>query len=458
MKKHLYIALVIMLFVNMSRAQNNNRFKDGLKVYLTHDSSTYLKATGLLQSWVRNNWNNPGTTVYGYSQSQTMDLGIRRMRFQLFGPIAKHVFVYTQFGINNFNYLAPRKQGAFFHDAVTEYEVLPRYLSVGAGLNSWTGPARFSAPSVGTIMGADAPIYQQVTNDQSDQFVRKLGVYAKGKVSRLDYRFAVSKPLPVQTQVPTQGGVTFAVDTALTTSAKFSPKPPNLQYQSYIKWHFLEEESNETPYNAGTYLGKKRVLTLGAGLVYQKDATRFLTSNTPVQGDTAYHNLLLASVDLFYDTYLDKEKGTALNFYVAYSYFDYGQNYLRTNGVMNTATGSSNANVKSLNGFGNAYAMYGSGNVEYFQLGYKFKNNLLGNRGTLMPYVSSQLAQYQALKFNNMVMAEAGVNWLISNYNKITLNYQSRPVFQSNLNSSGDPMDNKSARRGMLYLQYQVSF
>ena len=457
MKKNIYTALSILLICNIISGQNNNnRFKDGLKVYLTHDSTTYLKATGLIQVWARNNWNNPGSTVFGYDQNQTTDFGIRRMRFQLYGPIAKHVFVYTQFGINNFNYLAPRKQGAFFHDAVTEYEMLPRYLSIGAGLNSWTGPSRFSAPSVGTIMGVDAPIYQQVTNDQTDQFVRKLGVYVKGKISKLDYRFGISKPFPVQTQVPTQGGVAFAVDTTISANSKFSPLPPKLQYQTYIKWHFLDEESNETPYNVGTYLGKKRVLTLGAGFTYQKEAMRYLITTGSNAGYTDYHDLLLASVDLFYDSYLDKEKGNAINFYASYSYYDYGQNYLRTNGVMNVATGSSNTNVKALNGFGNAFAMYGSGNVEYFQLGYKFKNNLLGSRGTLMPYISSQISQYQALKYHNMVMAEAGINWILSGNNKITLNYQSRPVFQTMGN--GDIKDIESARRGMLYLQYQVSF
>lgn len=423
-----------------------SRFKDGIKVYLTTDSAHYLRGTFVMQNWVRYNTNNPGSTVFGYAQQESFDIGIRRLRFQVFGPVARRVFVYAQFGLNSFNHLGARKAGAFFHDAVTEFEVAPKYLSLGAGLNGWTGPARFSAPSVATVMMADAPIFMQATNDVIDQFLRKFGVYAKGKLSRLDYRVVVTKPFPIQTA--STGG-----DTTLSTFATFSPRPPGLQYQGYFQWQFLEQESNQIPYTVGTYFGTKRVFNIGAGFVQQANAMRYLKQTPALAGDTAYSDMLLWAVDAYFDSYLNKEKGNALSLYAAFVNYDFGKKHLRYAGVMNTANGTNNAALFGKTNFGSAFPMVASGSTIYFQAGYKFRNKLL-KLGTLMPYFGVQFGQYEALA-DNMIMAEAGVNWLVSGTHKISLNCQSRPVFENQ--PDGTIREIGSARRAMVYLQYQIA-
>lgn len=423
------------------------RFKDGFKVYLTADSSKYLKATIVLQTWFRYNSNNPGSTVYGYAQKESFDIGIRRLRFQLFGPVAPRVFVYTQFGLNSTNHLSARKSGAFFHDMVTEFEVVKKCLSLGGGLNGWTGPGRFSTPAVSSTMMADAPIFQQTTNDAIDQFVRKMGVYAKGKLGKLDYRLALSKPFPVQT-------AQVSNDTALSTSATFSPLLPQWQYQGYLSWQFLEQESNMVPYNTGSYFGKKKVFNLGAGFVYQDKAVRYLKQAVPAAGDTVYAPMALFAVDVFYDAYLSKEKGNALSFYAGYFNYNFGQKFMRYTGVMNTANGNNNAALYGKTGFGSAFPMVATGSTVFTQFGYKFRDGFLKNLGTLMPYAGAQFGQYEALN-DNMLMYELGFNWLISGAHKLSLNYQSRPVFERQ--PDGTLKDIKSARRGMLYLQYQIS-
>jgi hypothetical protein len=62
---------------------------------------------------------------------------------------------------------------------------------------------------------------------------------------------------------------------------------------------------------------------------------------------------------------------------------------------MNPATGI-NSTVgkvgKSGTTFGNAYPMFGSGQSLYGQFGYLFSNGLLGEYGTLMPYLSATYA------------------------------------------------------------------
>src|SRR5687767_14768923 len=77
-----------------------------LKLKLNDEGSHYLKWTFLNQVWIRYNDSNPGTTVLGEPASNTLDIGLRRTRIQFFGQLTDHVFFYTQFGQNNFNFLA----------------------------------------------------------------------------------------------------------------------------------------------------------------------------------------------------------------------------------------------------------------------------------------------------------------------------------------------------------------
>ncbi|HTE30075.1 MAG TPA: hypothetical protein VK666_06860, partial [Chryseolinea sp.] len=77
-----------------------------LRLKLNEDGSHYLKWTFLNQVWLRYNDSNPGTTVLGDPASQTFDIGLRRTRIQFYGQLTDHVFFYTQFGQNNFNFLS----------------------------------------------------------------------------------------------------------------------------------------------------------------------------------------------------------------------------------------------------------------------------------------------------------------------------------------------------------------
>lgn len=193
--------------------------KNELKYNLNESGTHFFKATFLNQAWLQFNQSNPGSTVIGVPKDNTFSIGLRRTRIQMFGQLSDHVFLYMQFGMNNVNYLnggfsqtasSQRKVQAFFHDAVAEYLVFKNknYLNIGGGLTIVNGLSRFSAPSVSTIMSMDVPVFAQATVDQTDQFSRKLTVYARGQVGHLDYRVAISDPFPIQTNgsaLPTYG-------------------------------------------------------------------------------------------------------------------------------------------------------------------------------------------------------------------------------------------------------------
>ncbi len=428
------------------------KFPHDGRLYLGNDSTRYFKFTLNNQLWLRRTQANPGSTVNGFDKSQITDIGIRRMRIQAYGQLTDRVFIYTQFGINNFNYLSARKAGFFVHDAIGEYAFVKTRLSLGMGLSAWSGLSRYSSPAVGTIMGVDAPLFEQSTNDVTDQFLRKLSVYAKGKLGKFDYRLVMSNPLAFQTETAPN---TVAVVKVPAGTANFSPKPPRMQWNGYFQWQFFDHESNLTPYMAGTYLGTKRVFNIGAGFVYQPEAMLHTTlgSASGRTVDSVFTAMRQLAVDVYYDAPIGT-KGSALHAYAAFSNFDFGPNYVRDNGPMNPANGNKLPTV--LNGPGNGFPLVGTGNVFYVQVGYKLRNGLLGTYGTLMPYASVQHADFELLNDPGNYY-DAGVNWLLAGHtSKLTLAYQSRPVYVSTALS---PTDYRlTEHRGSLVLQYQAYF
>ncbi|MFZ6001785.1 MAG: hypothetical protein ACOYW3_14840 [Bacteroidota bacterium] len=450
MKRNTKIFVWLLFSVTTLPLSAQSPEKTELKVNLNDDGSHFIKATLLNQIWVRFNQSNPGTQVLGEDKSNTLDIGLRRTRFQLYGTLTDHVSFYFQFGQNNFNFLAGqnaanngnRKFQAFFHDALGEYRPWKNNdrLILGGGLTITNGLSRFSQPSVSTIMSMDVPVFAQATVDQTDEFSRKLSVFARGQIGKLDYRVVLSDPFPI-----TSSGA--PIPPISPTNATFAQVGHHKQYQGFFAWNFFDKESHITPYMTGTYLGKKKVLNLEGGFITQKNATW--------TGDLAnqeFHNMNLWSVALFYDAPVNAEKGTAFNAYSGYFHTDYGPGYLRYNGIMNPANGVATGFFGGSQG--NAFPMFGTGSVLYAQAGYLMRKDLLGDQGTLMPYATFQSATYERLN-KTMNVADVGVNWLIKGHNsKLSLDYQVRPTYSQ----VGTDLIKDSGTKGQLVMQYQVMF
>ncbi len=448
--------LFLMCFCVLSaplHAQEHTTQKDidELRLRLNDDGSHYLKVTFLNQVWFRFNQSNPETTVLGESSDNTFDIGLRRTRIQFFGQLTDHVFFYTQFGQNNFNFLAGqttsntgnRKIQVFFHDALGEYKVWKErdQLFFGGGLTITNGLSRFSQPSIGTIMTMDVPVFAQATVDQTDEFTRKLSLYARGQLGKLNYRLVLSDPFPI-----TSNGQPVS---SLSSNATFAQIGHHKQYQGLLIWNFFDKEPHTTPYMTGTYLGKKKIFNVEAGFITQSSAT---WSRETVASDTIYHTMKLLSVALFYDALINKEKGNALSAYAGFYNYDFGKGYLRYNGTMNPANGTSNPSAIA-GSWGNAFPMFGTGEVIYVQLGYLFGENFLNEEnGTLMPYASLMSADYDRLN-DRMNVVDVGVNWFMKSHSsKLTLDYQNRPVYELQSNDL-----TKTGTKGQVVLQYQIS-
>jgi hypothetical protein len=433
----LVVSLILVIFPTMKGFSQNEFGNSNLRLYLDEHKEHWLQFSSFVQLWSRVTENNPGTTVNDEPETVTSDISIRRFRLGLAAKPADNMYIFFQLGVNNLNYLSPRGTSIDLLDAYVQYELSP-YIALGGGKSFWNGLSRFTSPSTSKLMGYDLNLVASPTLDSTDDLIRRLSIYAKGKIGPIDYRFIVAKPLSVQNSSafnpePIEG------------IASFIDKRPNTQFSGYAKYEFWESESNLSPANVGTYLGTKKVLNLGIGFTHQTDALWSLE-----QGKESYHNMSLFAIDAFIDLPINKDKKTALTSYLSFFDFDFGPNYIRLIGANNPANGV-NADEGSFNGRGNTFPISGTGTSTFAQIGFLFesmgKNN---NHGQLQPYLAAQYSNFDRFE-NPMFYYDIGVNWYLNGHaSKFTINAENRPIFQNT--GTGIRSDD---RKWMFVLQYQ---
>ncbi|WP_246289638.1 hypothetical protein [Hymenobacter terrestris] len=435
----------------------------GMKVNISADGSKYLRFISWHQVWSRYSENNSGTLrAPGKPQDSQVDFVLRRSRFIILSQLNPRFLVYTHFGINNQTAVSGgvnpavdgKKPQLFIHEAVVEYKV-NKYMNVGAGMHYQNGLSRMTRASTLNFLTMDAPITNWPVIEAIDQFARGIGVYAKGRVSKLDYAFSVNEPfLTNQTggfSTPVGLGQTTGTGAARvntgTNTAQYNPQGTKKIYQGYVSWEFLDQESNLIPFNVGTYLGTKRVFNLGGGFFYNRDgmvsrpggstlnATAIdaalgggIGSYSNPNNGTRLHDIGLWSLDAFFDTPINKETGTAFTAYAVYYNYDMGPNHTRFIGLSNPGYGTDARR-------GNAVPHSGTGHIGFVEAGYLLPKTLLGPKLRMQPYASHLLARYEGLRttggdIKNVNIFDIGSNFYIDGHNaKFTLNYRPRPDF-----------------------------
>jgi hypothetical protein len=386
-----------------------------LQVSLNDDGTLYFRFAMWLQVWTRAIQNNPGTTVLGKDESWYGDVGLRRARFLAFGKIAPRTFMLMHIGINNQTFRNARKPQVYFHDAWVEFEASKKgYFSLGGGLLYWNGISRATNASTITFMSLDAPIMNWPTIERTDQFARQLGLYAKGKAGLFDYRVAVVRPFTTSVFDPATG-------LPVGTTGNYNDTANTWGYSGYFQFQFLDIESNVLPYMVGTYIGAKKVFNWGFGGHAQPSGIAYHDPADPTGTTVKKQALWIASTDLFLDIPFKAEKGGAATWYGAYYYMDFGPNNIRNIGIMNPGDALPGG-VQ-----GNSYAMLGTGNTGYSELGFLIPGTV-GESIQFQPYVNTQIAKWEAY---NDIMAHVGVgvNMFIHRHNaKVTLEYRNRPI------------------------------
>lgn len=400
-----FATLIVLCLLSLQvRAQGSETYGSGMKVKLSDDGSKYFRLITWHQFWV--------TVQENANDELDWTPMLRRSRVLTYAQLGKRFLINTHFGLNNLTAsgLHPTGQSSqaqlFFHDVWAEYTVVPKHLYVGGGLHYWNGLSRLTNQSTLNIMTLDAPRFNWPTIGLSDQFARHLGIYAKGKLGKLDYRLSVNQSLtnslddgialgPEQTLYQNEGGEVI---------------------NAYLNYQFFDQEGNLLPYMVGSYLGTKRVLNVGAGFNYHGKGTRTMATDSAM----TENNVLLLAADVFYDAPIG-ENGGAISAYAVYYNFDFGPNYL--------LQGTSN--------------VIGTGSVVYGQAGYVIPK--FSEKVKLMPYATYSHRMFEANSDPASTLG-VGVNAFLDGHHcKVTLEYQ----------NTQDPAGERTGRfilQGMIYL------
>lgn len=411
-----------------------NSQTEKLRINFDEDGNTYIKGSISTQFWTRYTEFNPGTMINNEIVNHNLDFSVRRLRFNLQSQLTPKLFFYSTFGGNNLNSETEKDWKISVLDLNIEYEVAKEF-AIGFGKNGWDGLSRNLVRSSSTMMALDAPLFSLITINKNDDLGRGLGVWTKGQIGKFDYILSVKKPYKYGVE-PTS----YKTDYALNN--------PHMRTSGYVKYEFLDDESNKTAYSdgTGTYLGKKRIFNIGAGFLIQPKMTSRLVNNSE-----KFYDLQSWSAEIFYDTPVNKERNTAVTFYSGFYHTDFGPDYIRNISPNNYTSGGT-----SFNGPGNGYPMIGTGNTFFFQFGYLLGKNMLGKetfRGQLQPNIAVQHSVFEALD-DPVTALDMGINWYFNGHcNKLTMGYQSRPIFEEN--TTGKIVE--ESHKGLWVLQYSIS-
>lgn len=354
-----------------------------LKVNLNDDGSKYIRFILWHQMWLE-----------GRSNQKGPKFSIRRSRMLAYAQISPRFLILTHFGLNSLGAgtltANPNSQTdnqrslLFLHDAWAEFAVVPEKLYVGSGLHYWNGISRLSNQSTLNMMTLDNPgsgngdarLFPWNNITTSDQFARHLGIYAKGTLGKLGYRVSINN---ARNNIGALGAVpSYQVDNSVGTGT--------WNYAGYFKYDLLDKESDKLPYFVGSYLGSKKVFSIGAGFFHHPDA---LAVNTLEERESVTH----FAFDAFYDAPINEN--LAINALGAFYNYNFGDT----------------------DGFNTGGLVPSSGTILHGQVG------LLFRKAKLMPYVTYNS---QNLDFtpDNSNEVGFGLNYFINgHFAKITAEY-----------------------------------
>jgi hypothetical protein len=121
----------------------------------------------------------------------------------------------------------------------------------------------------------------------------------------------------------------------------------------------------------------------------------------------------------------------AVTAYAVAYFYDFGPNYLRNIGIMNTGLGAGTTQA----GPGNFQPTIGTGNIYHFQAGYLLPRQQ--NKHGFQPYGTITINDFEFYDQSTFQYG-LGANYLISDHRaKISLEYRRRPLFVDFVRSGG---------------------
>ncbi|WP_408031055.1 hypothetical protein [Tenacibaculum xiamenense] len=393
MKRVLILKLFFFIVSFSVYSQGNTEYTGGYKIKFNEDGSKYLRIIAWGQFWAQYNDNVSDNTA-------KLNFGVRRARILTFTQLNKKFLILTHFGLNSLSGGNQHPIGAgdrsqlFFHGFWGEWK-LSDQISAGAGLHYWNGISRLNNQSTLNMLTLDNNRESWATIGLSDQFARHIGVYVKGKLGKLQYRFAVNEAgsSTLDNRDPGVDNTTVYGGRRILGSADAGKV-----FQGYVDYNFLDQESNFLPYKVGTYIGSKKVFNIGAGF--------FNHPNGVVQADGQGDDVSIFAFDAFYDAPIGSN-GSAITAYGVFQSNDYGENY--------------------------NFGPYATGNMIYSHVGYLIPGQK--DKTRFQPYVSYQNRSIDAINDNYNRFGIGANVFMTGHHSKLTLEYANSKV--GNADSAG---------------------
>lgn len=407
MKKQIVLLFSVFLFTfQLSISQGSPDYNGGFKVKLNEDGTKYFRVISWAQ--VQANYNDDVA-----DDVSKLNFNLRRARVLMFAQINKNFMILTHFGLNslNSNTMHPVGKGdgaqLFMHDVWGQWS-LGKDHAIGGGLHYFNGISRLNNQSTLNMLTLDNNRQSWSTIGLTDQFARHIGVFAKGKFGKLQYRVAINDAITngLDLRSPVNGGAAVYGGKRLIGS-----KDSGKAFAGYFDYNFLDQESNFLPFKVGSYLGGKKVFNIGAGFFSHPNGSVIADTSGNLTGE----DVSLFALDAFYDAPLGDD-GSAVTAYATYQSNDYGKDYM--------------------------YSAYGTGSMFYAHFGYVFAGDKTKTR--YQPYVSYGSNSYDAIDDNRNVFG-IGANAYMSGHNsKLTLEYKNQ--------SFGDSDTGTFSIQAMIYL------
>lgn len=387
--KRKILSFALLGLLSTSYAQYASEYDNGMVVKMNDDGSKYIRFILWGQTWFQD-----------YEGKNVNDgFSLKRARILAYSQINKNFMLLTHFGANGIydNNLSPTGKtndvSFFLHEMFLQFNLNSNH-SIGAGLHNYGGISRLNGQGSINMLTLDNNRSSWSTLGLSDQFGNHLGVYAKGRISKLNYRVsigdALTNTLDGNNGTTLNNGDEKYLGKAILEKGKYV-------VSGYVDWQFLDQESNFLPYRVGTYLGSKKVFNVGAGFFHHQDAI-VRNNNGNIESDNASH----FAVDAFYDSPIGN-KNSSITAYASFQNSKMGEEYRQGNVV-------------------------GNGNQFYGHVGYllpkKIDNEESKYKNRIQPYVGYSHRDFKGL-IEPAKELRIGGNWYLDGQNaRISLEYQ----------------------------------
>ncbi|MDO6431149.1 hypothetical protein Q4E93_11150 [Flavitalea sp. BT771] len=452
------LVLMTTLITNIYGQGGSPTYQDGMSIKLDSTGKKYIRFLIWSDFMARYTDLNPGTAVNGIPRKNMFDFSVRQFRFAVYTQLSPRYLILATVGMDNQTFSSGgaagggntgnggpgfagtlgKKPSIYVHELWNEFTVVPDNdfttrkpnfvsLYIGTGLHYWVGISRMSSLSSFNFLAIDAPLYNWPLIDNSDQLGRQVGVYIKGKIGPVPYRWAINKPFTV-----VNPPIAYPANSPEMNYAVDNNAEGKLSTTGYASWDIFEQENSLVPYTTGTYVGTRKVLNIGAGYYYSADGTSTQADNTS-SSPLIKHDIAIWATDLFADIpFGGARKNWAITGYTVYYHDDFGPNYLRNGSIINENVGPAKgyAGAVSQAGFGNLAPIIGTGSSWFTQAGLLLPKTLLRTDAVrLQPFAEYSFQQFDRYGSAKFTWWSAGGNiYLDGHHARISIKYQTRPI------------------------------